>query len=37
MKDIKLIFGDGIFGNKLEDNNFITVDYITSMVMLQME
>jgi len=26
----ELIFGDGIFGNKLEDNNFITVDYITS-------
>ena len=26
----ELIFGDGIFGNKLEDNNFVTVDYITS-------
>ena len=26
----EIIFGDGIFGNKLEDNNFITVDYITS-------
>jgi hypothetical protein len=26
----QVIFGDGIFGNKLEDNNFIAVDYITS-------
>ena len=26
----QIIFGDGIFGNKLEDNNFITIDYITS-------
>ena len=26
----QVIFGDGIFGNKLQDNNFITVDYITS-------
>ena len=26
----QVIFGDGIFGNKLDDNNFITVDYITS-------
>ena len=26
----QIIFGDGIFGNKLEDNNFISVDYITS-------
>ena len=26
----QVIFGDGIFGNKLEDNNFITVNYITS-------
>ncbi len=26
----QIIFGDGIFGNKLQDNNFITVDYITS-------
>lgn len=26
----QIIFGDGIFGKKLEDNNFITVDYITS-------
>ena len=26
----EVIFGDGIFGNKLEDNNFITVDYMTS-------
>jgi hypothetical protein len=26
----QIIFGDGIFGNKLEDNNFVAVDYITS-------
>jgi hypothetical protein len=26
----QVFFGDGIFGNKLQDNNFITVDYITS-------
>jgi|TARA_R100000030_G_scaffold10326_1_gene7031 hypothetical protein len=26
----ELIFGDGIFGNKLEDNNFITANYIVS-------
>ena len=26
----QVIFGDGIFGNKLEDNNYISVDYITS-------
>ena len=26
----QVIFGDGIFGNKLDDNNFIAVDYITS-------
>ena len=26
----QVIFGDGIFGNKLDDNNFITVNYITS-------
>ena len=26
----QIIFGDGIFGNKLQDNNFVTVDYITS-------
>ena len=26
----QVIFGDGIFGSKLQDNNFITVDYITS-------
>ena len=26
----QIIFGDGIFGNKLEDSNFITVNYITS-------
>ena len=26
----QIIFGDGIFGKKLEDNNFITIDYITS-------
>jgi len=26
----QVIFGDGIFGKKLEDNNYITVDYITS-------
>ena len=26
----EVIFGDGIFGNKLEDNNFITIDYMTS-------
>ena len=26
----QIIFGDGIFGNKLQDNNFITIDYITS-------
>jgi hypothetical protein len=26
----QVIFGDGIFGNKLQDNNFVTVDYITS-------
>ena len=26
----QLIFGDGIFGNKLEDNNFITANYIVS-------
>ena len=26
----QVIFGDNIFGNKLDDNNFITVDYITS-------
>ena len=26
----ELIFGDGLFGKKLEDNNYITADYITS-------
>ena len=26
----QIIFGDGIFGNKLQDNNFVTIDYITS-------
>ena len=26
----ELIFGDNIFGKKLENNNFVTVDYITS-------
>jgi len=26
----EIIFGDGIFGNKLEDDNFITANYITS-------
>ena len=26
----QIIFGDGIFGNKLEDDNFITANYITS-------
>jgi hypothetical protein len=26
----QIIFGDDIFGKKLNDNNFITVDYITS-------
>ena len=26
----QIIFGDGIFGKKLEDSNFITVSYITS-------
>ncbi len=26
----QVIFGDGIFGKKLEDSNFITVNYITS-------
>ena len=26
----EIIFGDGIFGNKLEDSNFITANYITS-------
>ena len=26
----ELIFGDGIFGKKLEDNNYISADYITS-------
>ena len=26
----QVFFGDGIFGNKLQDNNFVTVDYITS-------
>ena len=26
----ELIFGDNVFGKKLENNNFITVDYITS-------
>jgi len=26
----QVIFGDGVFGQKLEDNNFITVEYITS-------
>ena len=26
----EVLFGDGIFGKKLEDNNFVTVDYITS-------
>ena len=26
----QIFFGDGIFGKKLEDNNFVTVDYITS-------
>jgi len=26
----QVIFGDGVFGNKLEDNNFITVNYIVS-------
>ena len=26
----QIIFGDNIFGKKLDDNNFITVDYITS-------
>jgi len=26
----QVIFGDGIFGKKLDDNNFITVNYITS-------
>ena len=26
----QVIFGDGIFGKKLEDSNFITVSYITS-------
>ena len=26
----EIIFGDNIFGQKLENNNFITVDYITS-------
>ena len=26
----QVFFGDGVFGNKLQDNNFITVDYITS-------
>ena len=26
----QIIFGDDIFGKKLDDNNFITVDYITS-------
>ena len=26
----QVIFGDNLFGKKLEDNNYITVDYITS-------
>ena len=26
----QIIFGDGIFGHKLDDNNFITIDYIIS-------
>ena len=26
----EVIFGDGLFGRKLEDNNYISVDYITS-------
>ena len=26
----EVLFGDGLFGKKLEDNNYITVDYITS-------
>jgi len=26
----QVFFGDGIFGNKLQDNNFVTVNYITS-------
>jgi len=26
----EVIFGDGLFGRKLEDNNYVTVDYITS-------
>ncbi len=26
----QVIFGDNIFGNKLDDNNFVTIDYITS-------
>ena len=26
----EVLFGDGIFGRKLEDNNYVTVDYITS-------
>ena len=26
----ELIFGDGLFGKKLEDNNYITADYIAS-------
>ena len=26
----EVIFGDGLFGKKLEDNNYVTVDYITS-------
>ena len=26
----QVIFGDGVFGNKLEDNNFIAVNYIVS-------
>ena len=26
----EVIFGDGLFGRKLEDNNYVTVDYIAS-------
>ena len=26
----EIFFGDGIFGKKLEDGNFITINYITS-------
>jgi uncharacterized membrane protein YgcG len=26
----EVIFGDGLFGKKLEDNNYVSVDYITS-------